>query len=179
METLLDNMFIKRFCLPSNIDIESYKRGKQNISQCICGNNNHIACILQGKDYYCKKTKVLCYGVNKMPNSDNIIPGVPGVPGVHAEHDAILNLPPLKNKKRLQSINLLVIRVSVKNKLQCSKPCNNCIQKMKFLPEIKGYKIKHIYYSDYYGNIVETNLRNLENEEQYYTRYYKNIYKQV
>jgi cytidine deaminase len=172
MNNLLDNMFIKRFCLPSNIDIESYKNGKQNLSQCVCGNHNHIACVLQGKDYYYKKTKILSYGVNRMPNSDNIIPGI------HAEHDAILKLPPLKNKKKLQSINLLVIRVSVKNKLQCSKPCNNCIQKMKFLPESKGYKIKNIYYSDYYGNIVETNLSNLENEEQYYTRYYKNICKQ-
>jgi hypothetical protein len=172
MESLLDNMFIKRFCLPSNIDIESYKNGKQDIAQCICGNYNHIACILKGKDYYCKKTKILCYGVNKMPNSDNIIPGI------HAEHDALLKLQPLKNKKKLQNINLLVIRVSIKNILKCSKPCNNCIQKMKIIPESKGYKIKNIYYSDYCGNIVETNLNNLENEEQHYSRYYKNICKQ-
>jgi hypothetical protein len=55
METLLDNMFIKRFCLPSNIDIDTYKMGNQNISQCICGNYNHIACVLKGKDRYYEK----------------------------------------------------------------------------------------------------------------------------
>ena len=49
---------------------------------------------------------------------------------------------------------------------------------MKIIPESKGYKIKNIYYSDYCGNIVETNLNNLENEEQHYSRYYKNICKQ-
>ena len=128
MESLLDIMFIKRFCLPSNIDIESYKNGKQDISQCICGNYNHIACILQGKDYFCKKTKILCYGVNKMPNSDNIIPGI------HAEHDAIRKLLPLKRNKRLETINILVIRLSGKNQLQSSKPCFNCIEMMKTLP---------------------------------------------
>ena len=64
--------------------------------------------------------------------------------------------------------------MSIKNKLQCSKPCNNCIQKMKFLPESKGYQIKHIYYSDNSGNIIKTNLFNLEHEEQHYSRYYKN-----
>ena len=97
------------------------------------------------------------------------------MPSVHAEHDALLRLPTLKNKKNLESINLLVIRVSVKNKLQGSKPCNDCIQKMRYIPESKGYKLKSIYYSNNAGQIVETNLANLENEPQHYTRYYKNM----
>jgi hypothetical protein len=97
------------------------------------------------------------------------------MPSVHAEHDALLRLPTLKNKKKLESINLLVIRVSVKNKLQGSKPCNDCIQKMRYIPESKGYKLKYIYYSNNAGQIVETNLANLENEPQHYTRYYKNM----
>ena len=126
----------------------------------------------KGKIATMKKTKVLCYGVNKMPDGNNLIPGI------HAEHDALLKLPPLKHKKKLQSINLLVIRVSVKNKLQCSKPCNNCIQNMQTIPQSKGYKIKHIYYSDCNGDIVETNLSQLEAEEPYFTKYYKNIRKQ-
>lgn len=122
----------------------------------------------KGKLATMKKTKILSYGVNKMADSNGISTGT------HAEHDALLKLIPLKTKKKLQSINLLVIRVSIKNKLQCSKPCNNCIQKMKFLPESKGYQIKHIYYSDNSGNIIKTNLFNLEHEEQHYSRYYKN-----
>jgi hypothetical protein len=55
METLLDNMFIKRFCLPSNIDIATYENNNNQITQCVCGNYNHIACVLQGKARYYEK----------------------------------------------------------------------------------------------------------------------------
>jgi hypothetical protein len=43
---LLDTLFIKRFCLPSNIDISN---DNYNISACLCGNFNHAACVLKGK----------------------------------------------------------------------------------------------------------------------------------
>jgi hypothetical protein len=49
MNTLLDTMFIKRFCLPSNSDLELYENGKSTVSSCLCGNYNHISCVLQGK----------------------------------------------------------------------------------------------------------------------------------
>ena len=49
MMNLLDNMFLKRFCLPVNSDIELYENGKANINSCLCGHYNHAACILQGK----------------------------------------------------------------------------------------------------------------------------------
>ena len=49
MNTLLETMFIKRFCLPSDSDISSYESGKCNISSCVCGNYNHVSCVLQGK----------------------------------------------------------------------------------------------------------------------------------
>lgn len=49
MIQLLDTMFIKRFCLPSNIDISSYEKGKSKITSCLCGNYNHASCLLQGK----------------------------------------------------------------------------------------------------------------------------------
>ena len=114
-----------------------------------------------------KKVRILSYGTNKMGDSDGI------TPGIHAECDAIEKLVPLKKKKKLENINLLVIRVSGKNKLQSSKPCGNCIYKMKILPEKKGYKIKNIYYSDSDGSIVKTNLYNLDNEEKHYSTYYK------
>lgn len=55
MNTLLDTMFIKRFCLPHDSDIESYENGKcNNISPCLCGNYNHVSCVLQGKGKYKK-----------------------------------------------------------------------------------------------------------------------------
>jgi hypothetical protein len=49
MNTLLETMFIKRFCLPSDSDISSYESGMCNISSCVCGNYNHVSCVLQGK----------------------------------------------------------------------------------------------------------------------------------
>jgi hypothetical protein len=50
MSRILDTMFMKRFCLPSNVDISSYESGESKISSCLCGNFNHVACILEGKD---------------------------------------------------------------------------------------------------------------------------------
>ena len=47
--SILDTLFIKRFCLPANVDISSYELGDTKITSCLCGNYNHAACILQGK----------------------------------------------------------------------------------------------------------------------------------
>lgn len=94
-------------------------------------------------------------------------------PGIHAECDALSKLMPLKNKKRLENINLLVVRLSSKNKIQSSKPCVNCIEAMKIIPERKGYKIENIYYSDADGNIVKTNLKTLDAEEKHFSKYFR------
>ena len=93
--------------------------------------------------------------------------------GIHAEYDAIKKLIPLKNKKRLTYINILVIRLSGKNKLQSSKPCVNCINMMKTLPIKLGYKINNIYYSDNDENIVKTSLYDLDNDEKHYSKFYR------
>ena len=114
-----------------------------------------------------KKTKILSFGVNQSSNSDCI------TAEIHAEQDAINKLKPLKYKKNLESINILVIRLSSKNNLQSSKPCASCISSMKFLPIKKGYKIQNVYYSDSEGNIIKTNLTCLDNEEKHYSRFYK------
>jgi len=95
------------------------------------------------------------------------------VPGIHAEEDALSKLKPLKIRKRLERINLLVIRVSKKNKLQSSKPCGNCIEIMKKIPHKKGYKLDNIYYSDGEGNIVRTDLTTLECEDKHYSSFYR------
>ena len=94
-------------------------------------------------------------------------------PGVHAEHDAINKLKPLERKNHLETINLLVIRISKHNKLLNSKPCANCIQNMKNLPKKKGYNIKNIYYSNENGDIIKTSLRILEKEDLHYSRFYR------
>jgi cytidine deaminase len=157
MNKLLDIMFIKRFCLPFDSDITSYEEGKCNITYCGCGCGpyNHVSCII-------KKTRILSVGVNLMGDDKN--------KGIHAESDAISKLIPLRNKKRLKSVNLLVIRVSTKNKIQSSKPCNICIEMMINLPPKLGYKIQHVYYSNADGNIIKTNLKSLDAEEKHYSR---------
>ena len=113
------------------------------------------------------KNNILCFGVNQMADGDGLMPGI------HAEQDVINKLKPLKFKKKLTPINILVIRLSTKNKLQSSKPCANCIEYMKTVPIKKGYIIQNIYYSNNMENIVKTNLTTLDNEEKHYSRFYK------
>ena len=114
-----------------------------------------------------KKASILSFGVNQMGDING------NKPGIHAEEDAISKLIPLKKKKRLEPINILVIRVSPKNKIQSSKPCINCLKVMNILPEKKGYKIENVYYSNEDGNILKTTLKSLENEEKHYSKYYR------
>ena len=49
MTTLFDKMFIKRFCLPIDSDVELYESGDMHITSCLCGQYNHVSCVLQGK----------------------------------------------------------------------------------------------------------------------------------
>lgn len=114
-----------------------------------------------------KKARILSFGVNQMGDTDG------NNPGIHAECDAISKLMPLKPKKKLEHINIVVIRLSPKNKIQSSKPCNNCIETMKNLPPKKGYKIQYIYYSDIFGDIIKKSLNTLEKEERHYSRFYR------
>ena len=163
---LLDTMFTKLFCLPSNSNIELYENGIESINNGLCHHYNHISCIFEGNGLF-RKLRVLSYGINRMGDSDGIIPGV------HAEQDSIAKLPSLKKKKRLKNINILVIRLSGRNKLQTSKPCHNCINVMKMLPIKKGYNIQNIFYSNEEGNIIKTSLIDLDKEEHFYSKYYK------
>jgi hypothetical protein len=116
-----------------------------------------------------KKANILSFGFNMMGDEAG------NKPGIHAEHDAINKLKPIKRKKNLQIVNLLVIRLSKQNKLQSSKPCSNCIKILKTLPEKKGYKIKNIYYSDENGEIIKSCLSNLDNGELHYSRFFRKI----
>ena len=122
----------------------------------------HVFCRIKSA---LKKAKVLSYGINKL-NDKNI-----NLPGIHAETNAILKLKKQNNKK-LEKIDILVIRLTGTNKLQNSKPCHHCIMNMKRLAPQKGYKIINIYYSDENKNIIKTNLTSLEIQEHHYSRYF-------
>lgn len=164
-ETLLQKMFIKRYCLPVNTDIRSYESGETNNLKktIVCGNYNHISCVFKGK-----QSRILSFGINKSGDS------MKNTPGIHAETDAILKLLPLRNKKKLENINIVVIRISPKNKIQSSKPCYHCIKMLQILPKKRGYNIQDIYYSNTYGDIVKTTLTELDNEEKHISQYYRN-----
>lgn len=169
MLNLQDKLFMKRFCLPVNSDIDLYENGLNNVNVCLCGHYNHVACILQ---FYkgngnMKKIKILSFGMNQMADSKGLNPGV------HAEQDALNKLPSVKYKKKLETISMLVLRLSSKNKLQSSKPCANCIESMKIYPIKKGYRIHNIYHSDGEGNIIKTTLHDLDNDTKHYSRYYR------
>ncbi len=112
--------------------------------------------------------KVLSYGINTYNNPW-------GVGTIHAEANAINNLPPHSNKKKnLKKVNILVIKTSPTGKIGISKPCIKCIMNMMTLPIKRGYIIKDVYYSDYYGNIVKTNLKILSTDDNYHvSRFYK------
>lgn len=162
---LLDRLFKKRYCLPIDANIESYEEGYNTVNKCLCSNFNHISCVLEGK-----KLQVLTLGINII--NDNL-----KKPGIHAEQAALSKLVPLKNKN-IKKINILVIKISKKNKLQSSKPCLKCIDIMKDLPK-KGYYVKNIYYSDTNGNIIKKTLKQLDNEEKHVSQYYINKFKDI
>lgn len=166
MNKLLETMYFKRFCLPCNLDI-SNSTYLNKLNNCLCSEFNHVACIFQGKINNIKnKLNILSFGINKYSDSEG------KKPSIHAEYDAISKLMPIKRKKKLEAIDILVIRVSRINNIQMSKPCFNCIQIMKTIPEKKGYKINNIYYSNNNGDIVKTNIKCLDNTEYHYSKYY-------
>ena len=165
MEDILSKMFIKRYCLPINTDIRSYELGEHRglRKTNICGNYNHISCVLKGKHQ-----QILSFGINQLGDS------VKNTAGIHAEADAISKLLPLRNKKKLENINILVIRISPTNKIQSSKPCEHCIRMLKILPRRRGYQIQDIYYSNTYGEIIKTTLEKLDSEEKHISQHYRN-----
>jgi hypothetical protein len=167
MDNILDTMFLKRFCLPSDTDLGEFKNSNRVASKCICGNYFHVSCVFQGN------YNILSIGMNKYADVDGIMPSI------HAEHDAILRLPCLhnknKNKRKKVKINLLVIRFLKTYTLANSKPCFNCIQNMIELPKKRGYKIEDIYYSENNNTIIKTNINKLLNEPApHISSYYRN-----
>jgi len=167
MEEIQKILFLKRFCLPCDTNIKSYQNGTLK-HKYICGNYYHISCII--KDNIFDKNSILSIGMNQYSDKNGL------EPTIHAEHNVLNKLKQIKYKKKLQDINLLVIRVTKKNELRDSKPCSNCIKIMSVLPQKKGYKIKNIYYSDNEGKINKTTLTKLQGEEQHVSGYYKKKY---
>ena len=174
MTSIIETLYSKRFCLPSNIDIKSENKKKLiNNTNCLCGNYYHIACIFVGRGENLltgKKIQILSYGINKYTDING------NTPSIHAEYDAISNLPHLNKKKRLFQCNIFITRFSVSNKIKNSKPCYQCILNIHNLPVQKGYQIKNVYYTDSEENIIKKKLKELlESDCHFYTRYQRNL----
>jgi len=164
----MDTMFLKRFCLPVDTNLDEIKNNNLRVNKCICGNYFHVSCVFQGKytsipeiniysSSQSKKINILSYGMNKYTDIDGTMPSV------HAEIDAILRLPYLHKRKKLVKVNLLVIRFL--------KSYKNMID----IPQKRGYKIEDIYYSEDNDMIVKTNINKLSNEiNPHITSYYRN-----
>ncbi len=84
----------------------------------------------------------------------------------HAETNALGKLIKTKknNLKRINVIDLLVIRTDKNLNLKNSKPCKNCIEHMIMLPKY-GYKIRYIYYSNCDGEITRDKLNDLYDDD--------------
>jgi cytidine deaminase len=166
-------MFAKRFYLPCNADISKYETGIHSIDACLCGHYNHICCVFRCGST--KQSNILAYGMNLYGDLEG------KCPGIHAEYAAITKLPRIrKEKKRLERIDICVIRLSKTKKIQCSKPCYNCIQMLCVYPNSKGYQVCNVYYSNGDGGITRTTLaRLLREEEQHFSRYYTKRYREI
>lgn len=179
MNLLINNLCLKRLCLPSNIDISMLYNGQIKSIVCNCNNSHHIACVLNEKDgrkiikskTNIVKHKILAYGINKYTSQQ--INLSTHIQTIHAEIDAINNLIFLKKKsKKLKKINILVIRTNSIGKIGMSKPCLKCIIEMSILSKKKGYKIKNILFSDQNEQIQSITLKKILNEQDYYISKY-------
>lgn len=93
---------------------------------------------------------------------------------VHAERAAINKLPPRPSNKKPLKVSILVIRFTPSGKLGNSKCCFKCIHDMINIPITKGYKITKVYYSNREGDIVKTNLKELDNDnDKHVSKFYK------
>jgi len=111
------------------------------------------------KHYACtfNKNKILSYGFNHSIGKNFI----------HAEVDAINNLPS-SYKKRLNKINILVIRLNKSFQIKNSKCCMKCCETIYRIPPLRGYTISNVYYSNSDGNIEQHHPISLLLEQQYY-----------
>lgn len=79
---------------------------------------------------------------------------------IHAEHQAISKLK--RRSGHIKKVDLIVVRINKTNFFSNSKPCMKCLEKIRYMPIKKGYKIKNIYYSNEKGNIIKCKTNKLE-----------------
>ena len=112
----------------------------------------------------CGKTvKVYSYGYNHIRSKRSI----------HAEVDAINNLPPVRRKKKLVKVKLLVIRISRgKLKLAESRCCVRCCESIYRVPPLRGYTIENVAFSNDCGCVEDHHPISLLIDDDYHVSVY-------
>ena len=108
-----------------------------------CANDVSLCRFRHGCVIYDKRGNIISTGFNKVRFNSYLSRYNYPKCLLHSESDAIL-----KARCDLKGMNLLVIRLG-KHKLCNSKPCVHC------MAMILECGVKHVYYSDIDGNIVE------------------------
>lgn len=93
---------------------------------------------------------------------------------IHAERAAIERLPPRPSNKKPLKVSILVVRFTKSGKFGNSKCCMKCIYDMIKIPVQRGYRITKVYYSNRDGDIIKTDLKTLEKDDnKHVTRFFK------
>jgi len=146
------------------------KLGKVRTNIC-CGPSNHAAYLVRsGKNKMNFHSKTH-YGENHYQPSSYAT--------THAEMHVIDKVSKKytdrAKKRNKQVYNLVVIRVSSTIcKIGNSQVCKNCIDNIIISSKRTGVKIKKIYYSDNYGNMIKTTPLRMSQEEQPHISSYYN-----
>jgi tRNA(Arg) A34 adenosine deaminase TadA len=92
----------------------------------------------------------------------------------HAEIDVVRKLPKRESNKKLMKVNLLVAKTSSTHCLSDSKPCIKCVNELMIYPQMYGYRIKKIYYTNSKGEIICRKLIDLiKDTDQHVTKCYR------
>ena len=120
----------------------------------------HFAMIYNSRG---KSVKIYSYGFNHLR----------GKRSIHAEVDAINNLPPLRRKKNLTKVKLLVIRLTRgKTKLAESRCCVRCCESIYRIPPLRGYTIENVAFSTESGCVVDHHPISLLLDDDYHLSVY-------
>jgi tRNA(Arg) A34 adenosine deaminase TadA len=126
------------------------------------GAYNHVACFFKQRG---KQSQIVSMGHNKFITCEKL-------PNIHAEMDAIGKLPTLR-KKKLEVVNLCVIRVTSGGKLNNSKPCIHCVLSLNMIAPLKGYRIDKVFYSNECGTITQMRFKEFDTQEGHLTRFFR------
>ena len=76
----------------------------------------------------------------------------------HAEVDAVMQLKH-NHSKRFKKVTIIILRTNNKgDRCMLAKPCNHCIQSLRYMLERKRYKLHKGYYTNDAGDFTQFHL---------------------